>query len=90
MLMKISLTVKRWLVLGLGWTFILLGIVGLFLPLLQGILFLAIGLVILSSEYAWAHNLLQKVRSRFPRFVSHVDKATVKANAWLSRISARP
>ena len=35
---------KRWLILLTGWGFILLGIAGLFLPILQGILFLVIGL----------------------------------------------
>jgi uncharacterized protein YqgC (DUF456 family) len=68
--------------------FILLGIVGLFLPVLQGILFLSIGLVILSSEYVWAHKLLQNIRARFPRLAAHVEKATVRANAWLTRMSA--
>ena len=34
--------VKRILVLIVGWAFILLGVVGLFLPILQGILFIAI------------------------------------------------
>ena len=35
---------KHYLFLALGWIFIFLGILGLFLPILQGILFLAIGL----------------------------------------------
>ena len=41
---------KRVFIYILGWGFILLGIVGLFLPVLQGILFLLIGLLILSKE----------------------------------------
>ena len=57
---------KRLAVLLLGWGFILLGIAGLFLPVLQGVLFLLIGLIILSSEYVWAHKLLQRLRRRFP------------------------
>jgi len=36
--------VKRLLALVVGWGFIALGIVGLFLPILQGVLFLLIGL----------------------------------------------
>jgi uncharacterized protein len=46
-----------------GLAFILLGIAALFLPVLQGILFLVIGLLILSTEYVWAHNLLYKTYS---------------------------
>src|SRR5207302_8427313 len=57
--------IKRVLVLIVGWGFILLGIVGLFLPILQGVLFLLMGLIILSSEYVWAHHLLAKLRQHF-------------------------
>lgn len=49
-----------------GWVFIVLGIAGLFLPVLQGILFLLIGLTILSAEYHWARRWIIKLRERFP------------------------
>ena len=78
--------VKKALVLVVGWGFILLGIAGLFLPVLQGILFLMIGLVILSTEYVWAHHLLAKVRSRFPKAAEAADRARKKATRWLRRI----
>jgi len=58
---------KRIVILIVGWTFILLGIVGLFLPILQGVLFILVGLIILSSEYLWAHHLLARVKERFPK-----------------------
>ena len=44
----------------------MLGVIGLFLPVLQGVLFLLIGLFILSTEYVWAQRLLLKIRNRFP------------------------
>ncbi|MBZ5599886.1 MAG: PGPGW domain-containing protein [Acidobacteriia bacterium] len=78
---------KRMLVLIVGWGFILLGIAGLFLPVLQGVLFLVIGLIILSSEYVWAHHLLARLRKHFPR-ISHIaDEAAAKAGNWLRRLS---
>ena len=76
---------KRWLILLTGWGFILLGIAGLFLPILQGILFLLIGLVILSSEYVWAHRLLQKLQKRFPKLSAHAHEASERAKKWVSR-----
>jgi uncharacterized membrane protein YbaN (DUF454 family) len=79
-------TLKRGLVLLTGWSFILLGIAGLFLPVLQGVLFLLIGLVILSSEYVWAHHLLRKLRTRFPKLGAVADRASEKAAEWLHRI----
>lgn len=78
--------VKRVLVLIIGWAFIALGIVGLFLPVLQGILFLLIGLVILSTEYVWAHHLLNKVRQRFPKIGRLADEATAKADRWMQHL----
>ncbi len=77
---------KRALVLIIGWVFIVLGIIGLFLPVLQGVLFLMIGLVILSSEYVWAHRLLQKLRQRFPAIGRKADQAREKASAWWRRL----
>ena len=78
--------VKKALLLVVGWAFILLGIAGLFLPVLQGILFLMIGLVILSTEYVWAHHLLRMVRARFPKIAETADRAEEKARHWFQRI----
>jgi uncharacterized protein len=78
-----NVRIKRVLVLIVGWCFILLGIVGLFLPILQGVLFLFIGLFILSSEYVWAHHLLSKLRQRFPKLSDSADKAMAKAARYL-------
>src|SRR5574340_902785 len=78
--------IKRAVLLVVGWAFILLGIAGLFLPVLQGILCLLIGLFILSSEYVWAHKLLHRMRSHFPAVARQADKAAVKAEEWKRRI----
>ena len=83
------MNVRRMAVLAVGWGFILLGIAGLFLPILQGILFLLIGLIILSTEYAWAHHLLGRLRERFPGLVKHIDRAKERAHHWLQKISGR-
>lgn len=76
---------KRWALLVLGWGFILVGIAGLFLPVIQGILCLLIGLFILSSEYVWAHKLLGKLKARFPKIAAQFEKAKEKAEVWISR-----
>jgi uncharacterized protein len=81
---------KRIAVLLVGWGFVLLGIAGLFLPVLQGILFILIGLIILSSEYVWAHKLLQRLRQRFPSLAGKADVAQARAAAWMRRIFHAP
>ena len=57
---------KKTLIHVVGWSFILIGIVGLFLPILQGILFLLIGLLVLSKESKWAKDLLHRIEKRYP------------------------
>jgi uncharacterized membrane protein YbaN (DUF454 family) len=78
--------VKKAVALVAGWVFIVLGVIGLFLPFMQGILFIMIGLTILSSEYVWAHHLLTKVRARFPRIAIFSDRARDKATGWMDRV----
>lgn len=77
--------VKRVLLEIAGWGFLVLGVVGLFLPLMQGMLFIVIGLLILSSEYVWAHRLLSKARDRFPKVVGLAERARERAGYWLRR-----
>lgn len=76
---------KRIGVILVGWAFILLGIAGLFLPILQGVLFLLVGLLILSTEYVWAHHLLQKLRARFPKIAVLMDQAKERAERWIRK-----
>ena len=81
---------KRLAVLLVGWGFVLLGIAGLFLPVLQGILFILVGLIILSSEYVWAHKLVQRLRQRFPGVARKADEAQARAAGWMRRIFHAP
>jgi uncharacterized membrane protein YbaN (DUF454 family) len=57
---------KRLSLIVLGWMFLLLGAAGIVLPVLPGILFLLIGLSILSVEYEWAKRWIAALRHRFP------------------------
>jgi uncharacterized protein len=69
-----------------GWGFIALGILGLFLPILQGILFLLIGLSLLSNSSPWAARLLDKVKGRFPKISKTYDEAMIKAREYQARM----
>lgn len=80
---------KKLVALVLGWSFVALGVIGLFLPVLQGVLFLLIGLFILSSEYVWAHRLVAKIRNRFPTVALRCEKASRNARSWLARVFRR-
>lgn len=83
-----KLCTKRILIFLAGWSFILFGIVGVILPVLHGTMFIVLGLVILSSEYAWARLLLSRLRRRFPKVGRLADAAAAKAATWFKRTFA--
>lgn len=58
--------VKRVAFIGAGWVLLMLGALGLFLPILPGVLLLIVALSILSVEYAWARRWMISLRRRFP------------------------
>ena len=73
----------------IGWGFILLGIVGLVVPILQGILFLLVGLFVLSSVSPWAERLLHRLRGRFPKISKKFDEARSRAAKVQARLASR-
>ncbi len=85
---RVARTIRRWLILGLGWLFVIIGIVGLFLPILQGLLFILIGLVLLSSESAWLRRRLDRLRARYPQAGVKLEAAEARARRWLERLRA--
>ena len=56
--------VKRWLKVGAGWCLLVVGVAGLFLPVIQGLLCIASGLTLLSTEYRWAGVCLEWVKRK--------------------------
>lgn len=59
----------------LGWGFLVLGVLGLFLPVLQGVLFLLVGVFLLSMVSPRARLLRQQLGARFPTFREGFDRA---------------
>ncbi len=80
---------KRWLKLAVGWAFVVLGVVGLVLPILQGVLFLAIGLAILSQESPWAKERLRRLRHRHPEWAATFDRGAERARDLVRRLNRR-
>jgi uncharacterized membrane protein YbaN (DUF454 family) len=77
--------VKRFGVLILGWFFVGLGIIGLFLPLLQGILFIMIGLAFLSSRSATIKRLLNGLERRYPDHYQRMETLKNKVSGWFKK-----
>lgn len=66
---------KRLLRTGAGILFCVLGFVGLFLPMIQGILFLTVGLILLSPEsQIIQQKILVPLKQRHPEFFKKVQR----------------
>ncbi len=70
-----------------GYLFLVLGVLGMVLPILQGFLFLAIGLIILAKTAPWAERLLGRFRNRYPKAGALIDNAEAKVEGWGKKIA---
>ena len=71
-----------------GYFFLVLGIIGLVVPVLQGILFISIGLIVLAKTAPWAERLLKRFREKCPDAGRLIDKAEAKVEDWGRRAKA--
>lgn len=82
---------SRVVLTALGYGFLVLGILGLFLPVLQGVLFIVVGLLLLSRHSPWARRLLDRFKSRHPnagRIVVAAERI-VRRTTYRLRLAAR-
>ncbi|HEY4487266.1 MAG TPA: hypothetical protein VI483_00705 [Candidatus Paceibacterota bacterium] len=66
--------IKRILLFIVAFMFIVAGLLGLALPFLQGILFLAIGLILLSIASPRARGWIENYTRKYPKFHAWVEK----------------
>jgi uncharacterized membrane protein YbaN (DUF454 family) len=78
-------TLERIVTLMLGWLLVALGVVGLFLPVLQGVLLLLLGFYVLSRESRWAKRKFDQLRARFPELDASVQRFADRLRAWRQR-----
>ena len=76
---------KKMAIVIIGWIFIGLGILGLFLPILQGILFIMIGLAILSSRSKSVKRFLKHIEERYPRHHERMEHWREKIRSWFKQ-----
>ena len=88
-LRRMTGTLKKLVALMLGVLFVVLGVIGLFLPVLQGILFLAIGLSLLSYDSPWAERLRRRLYERFPAAAGRLERVTRRAKLIVANARRR-
>ncbi|MGD9511122.1 MAG: PGPGW domain-containing protein [Geminicoccaceae bacterium] len=70
--------------IGLGYSLVTLGVIGIIVPVLNGTVFLVFGLLILSRHTRWAATWLDWLKARNARFGSLIERA----EAWVDRVEA--
>lgn len=89
MIHKIKKHAKRITLDTIGWIFIILGLVGLVLPVLQGILFLVIGLYILSIHSEFGKRVVYKLKHFHPKVTPHFDRIEKKIDHFFRHLIHR-
>jgi uncharacterized membrane protein YbaN (DUF454 family) len=74
-------------ILIIGWIFIGFGVLGLFLPILQGVLFIMIGLAILSSRSKTIRRFLTYLEKRYPHSYQRVVAWRLKLRSRFKKIA---
>jgi len=65
-----------------GWALLALGLAGAVLPILQGALFIALGLFILRHQYEWAQRGFAWAAERWPRAADRVEGLEARLVGW--------
>ena len=76
---------RRWALLTLAWMCLTVAALSLVIPFLPTTVPVIVGLLILSTEYAWAHRTLERWKVRWPKFAAVVDKVEAKTAHWIGR-----
>ncbi len=69
----------------LGLILLPLGVVGLFLPFLQGVLFLLVAFALLSSELPFVARFRDRIRERFPAPWEKAEELGGRFKTWFRR-----
>lgn len=70
----------------IGYCLIVFGILGGFLPILQGWIFIVLGLLLLKDHARWARILSIKMRKKYPQSRQILKKITASLESWLTKI----
>lgn len=77
---------KRMLVLSVATLFLVVGVAGLVLPVLQGWFFLALSLILFSMYSPGLRAWIERHTVKYPKIHAMVDKA----NAWTTKVFGAP
>lgn len=73
--------------IGLGYSLVTLGVIGIIVPVLNGTVFLIFGLLILSRHTRWAASWLEWLKRRNARLGSLIERGETwvdRGEAWIA------
>lgn len=69
----------------LGFGAVFVGLLGVILPILPGLPFLAVAVWLLRDQYVWAARGVDKIRARWPQAIPAMEERERRALAWYAR-----
>lgn len=78
--------IKKVIVLTIGIIFIIFGLLGLVLPFLQGIIFLAIGFFLISFYFPKVYLWIERHTKKYPRLSEKIKKIEVWIRKFIGEI----
>ena len=79
--------VRRLATISLGVLSLVVGVIGGFIPIFQGWIFVLLGLTLLAREVPFVRHRLDAVKQRYPRQAEQLDRLKAK---WLPNRVAKP
>lgn len=82
---EMSAKVKELTLIIFGWILVLLGIIGVFLPIVPGVPLLLTGLLFLGRRYTWPRRFLTSLRTKTQNFTQRCVGPLRTVCRWLVR-----
>ena len=76
---------RKMVLILIAFIFLSIGLIGIFLPIVPGFIFLFSGIIILSWEISAIKRLRNKALTRFPKLEKHVLKAEKILEKWFRK-----
>jgi len=80
--------IRSGVVISLGVFFLLLGVIGGFLPVIQGWIFVLIGLALLAEELPWVRRHVERLKAKFPKQSKQLERLITRFTS--RRTTTRP
>jgi hypothetical protein len=72
----------------LGYAMMLLGVLGLILPVIPGLIFMGVSLWVLRDQHAWAARGVERIQARWPQAIPAIEAKEAAVLGWFARRAA--